>query len=98
MDPNSLVSCGHWRFAPYFIVCSVCEVRSPIHLVFSPRAINHCRRFYCRTVYAKQLGLDDYFIAIALIVVIALGISNGFQISWGAGFARLQMYKGTLTF
>ncbi|KAL1586935.1 hypothetical protein WHR41_04015 [Cladosporium halotolerans] len=45
-------------------------------------------RYYCRTVYAKQLGLDDYFIAIALIVVIALGIFNGFQISWGAGRRR----------
>jgi hypothetical protein len=42
-------------------------------------------RFYCRIVFTKKLGLDDYFIALALVVVTILAIFNVFQISWGAG-------------
>jgi hypothetical protein len=41
-------------------------------------------RFYCRIVFTKKLGLDDYFIALALVVVTMLAIFNVFQISWGA--------------
>jgi hypothetical protein len=42
-------------------------------------------RFYCRIVFTKKVGLDDYFIALALLVVTILAIFNGFQISWGVG-------------
>lgn len=42
-------------------------------------------RFLCRIRYAKNLGFDDYSIAVALAVAITLGIMNGFHISYGAG-------------
>jgi hypothetical protein len=37
------------------------------------------------TASREKLGLDDYFIALALVVVTILAIFNVFQISWGAG-------------
>ena len=46
---------------------------------------NGVHRFYCRIVFTKKVGLDDYFIALALLVVTILAIFNGFQISWGVG-------------
>jgi hypothetical protein len=46
---------------------------------------NDIYRFYCRIVFTKKVGLDDYFIALALLVVTILAIFNGFQISWGVG-------------
>ena len=42
-------------------------------------------------VFTKRLGLDDYFIALALIVVAILAAFNGFQISWGAGCVPLLL-------
>lgn len=42
-------------------------------------------RSYCRIVFTKKVGLDDYFIALALLVVTILAVFNGFQISWGVG-------------
>lgn len=45
----------------------------------------------------KALGLDDYFIALALVVVIALGIFNVFQISWGAGCVLCSFQKDLVT-
>ncbi|GAB7323941.1 hypothetical protein MBLNU13_g07360t1 [Cladosporium sp. NU13] len=41
--------------------------------------------FLCRIRYTKNLGFDDYSIAVALAVAITLGIMNGFHISYGAG-------------
>jgi len=48
-------------------------------------AFHDVYRFYCRIVFTKKVGLDDYFIALALLVVTILAIFNGFQISWGVG-------------
>jgi hypothetical protein len=42
-------------------------------------------RFLCRIRYTKNLGFDDYSIAVALAVAITLGVMNGFHISYGAG-------------
>ena len=42
-------------------------------------------RFLCRIRYTKNLGFDDYSIAVALVVAITLGVMNGFHISYGAG-------------
>ncbi|KAM0705658.1 hypothetical protein Q7P35_007018 [Cladosporium inversicolor] len=49
-------------------------------------------RFYCRIVFTKKVGLDDYFIALALLVVTILAIFNGFQISWGVGIHASRDY------
>jgi hypothetical protein len=42
-------------------------------------------RFICRIKYTKNFGPDDWSIGIALAVAIALGVMNGFHISYGAG-------------
>ncbi|KAM0717774.1 hypothetical protein Q7P37_006106 [Cladosporium fusiforme] len=42
-------------------------------------------RLYCRIVLVKSVGLDDYLITAALSVAIALGIMNGYQVSYGTG-------------
>ena len=42
-------------------------------------------RFLCRIRYTKNLGFDDYSIAVALAVAMILGVMNGFHISYGAG-------------
>lgn len=42
-------------------------------------------RLYCRIAYVKYVGVDDYFIIAALTVAIAVGIMNGFQVSYGTG-------------
>ncbi|KAM0716634.1 hypothetical protein Q7P37_008079 [Cladosporium fusiforme] len=44
-----------------------------------------CARLYCRIKHAKALGLDDGFVVAAMVVAIALGVMNGFHISYGAG-------------
>ncbi|KAF2147298.1 uncharacterized protein K452DRAFT_314489 [Aplosporella prunicola CBS 121167] len=50
-------------------------------------------RLYCRIVYVQYVGVDDYFILVAMIVVIAMSIANVIHISWGTGrhFSDLGM-------
>ena len=55
-------------------------------LLIHPRAFSlTVSRFFCRIRYTKNLGFDDYSIGVALVVAIALGVMNGFHISYGAG-------------
>jgi hypothetical protein len=42
-------------------------------------------RSYCRIVFIRHVGLDDYFMVAALVVAIGLVIMNVFHISWGTG-------------
>ncbi|KAF1951627.1 hypothetical protein CC80DRAFT_480918 [Byssothecium circinans] len=42
-------------------------------------------RLFCRFFYINHVGLDDYFMLIALVVTIAMGIMNSFHVSWGTG-------------
>ncbi|KAF2030696.1 hypothetical protein EK21DRAFT_111573 [Setomelanomma holmii] len=58
-------------------------VTTGILLLLSTIAVS--LRLYCRIHYIRHVGLDDYFMLIALVVAIALGIMNGFHISWGTG-------------
>ncbi|KAH7408602.1 hypothetical protein DE146DRAFT_777143 [Phaeosphaeria sp. MPI-PUGE-AT-0046c] len=43
-------------------------------------------RLYCRVSGIRHVGLDDYFTVAALVLAIAMGIQNGFLVSWGTGF------------
>lgn len=42
-------------------------------------------RFYCRIFHIRHVGLDDYFMLVALAFVIAMGVMNGFHVSYGTG-------------
>ena len=52
-------------------------------------------RLYCRLIFIRHVGLDDYFMLAALVVAIALGAMNGFHVSWGTGYAQLQTNLAT---
>jgi hypothetical protein len=47
-------------------------------------------RLYCRYVYIRYVGLDDYFMVAALAVAIGMTIMNVFHVSWGTGYGLLQ--------
>ena len=51
---------------------------------------------YCRIVHLRHAGLDDYFMLAALVVAIALGVMNGFHVSWGTGY-KVAMLTAKLT-
>lgn len=59
-----------------FVQLSLQPLRTSVLTVF---------RFLCRIRYTKNLGFDDYSIAVALAVAMILGVMNGFHISYGAG-------------
>ncbi|KAJ5585487.1 uncharacterized protein N7459_005287 [Penicillium hispanicum] len=42
-------------------------------------------RIYCRVYVVHKIGLDDYLILSGLVVTIAMGIMNGFHVSFGTG-------------
>lgn len=42
-------------------------------------------RLYCRTVHIQYVGIDDYFIVTALIVVFGMSVANIIHISYGTG-------------
>lgn len=70
------------------LVLSTCVVSArfaQITLQHSQTSSLTVSRFLCRIRYTKNLGFDDYSIAVALAVAITLGIMNGFHISYGAG-------------
>ncbi|KAI4681948.1 hypothetical protein J4E81_009710 [Alternaria sp. BMP 2799] len=58
-------------------------ITTGVLLFFSLIAVS--LRLYCRAILVRCVGLDDYFMLVALIVAIGLGIMNGFQVSYGTG-------------
>ncbi|KAG9189156.1 hypothetical protein G6011_06024 [Alternaria panax] len=52
-------------------------------LLFSTTAV--ALRLYCRFTFIRHVGLDDKFMVCAWTIAVALGIQNGFHISWGTG-------------
>lgn len=42
-------------------------------------------RFYCRIVYVKYVGTDDYFIVAAFLVVLGMSVANVIHVSYGTG-------------
>ena len=58
-------------------------ITTGVLLFFSLIAVS--LRLYCRAILVRCVGLDDYFMLVALVVAIGLGIMNGFQVSYGTG-------------
>lgn len=66
-------------------VCVVCARYALTLLPLPARNTDSNGRLYARIKHAKSVGLDDGFVAAAVVFAIALGIMNGFHISYGAG-------------
>jgi hypothetical protein len=59
-------------------------------VLLSSSCISVILRLYCRIALVHKVGPDDYFIVTGLFVTIAMGVMNGFHISFGTGLVLLS--------
>lgn len=55
--------------------------------IIGGRSASH--RLYCRIARIHHVGLDDYFMVVALIVAIGMGVQNEFHVNWGTGYKKI---------
>lgn len=48
-------------------------------------------RFYCRGVLVKNIGKDDWFMMVALLITVSMAIMNIFHIKHGTGYVGSRM-------